>query len=119
MNYNILSYIIYVMLSIYIIVWVGKMFHKNGRIFIVSLFNGQTETADTTNNILLVAYYLFNIGYAVIQFSYWQQISNTATMIYSITYKSGILILLLALLHYNNMFIIYILSRKKKISIHN
>ncbi len=119
MNYNILSYIVYAVVTIYIIVWVGKMFHRNGRIFILDLFQGQTVTADNTNNLLLVAYYLFNIGYAVMQFNNWEHIEDTASMIAGIGYKSGILVLLLAVLHYNNMFIIYLLSKNKTKSIHN
>lgn len=118
MNYNILSYISYSIVTIYIIVWVGKMFHHNGRIFILDLFDGQPDTADTTNNLLLVAYYLFNIGYAIMQFSNWEHISDIASMVSSIARKSGVLVLLLAGLHYNNMFIIYLLSKNKTKSIH-
>lgn len=118
MNYNILSYIIYSFVTIYIIVWVGRKFHQNGRIFIINLFNENTESADTTNNLLLIAYYLFNIGYAILQFSYWRPIKDISTVISSIASKSGILILLLALLHYNNIFIIYQFSKRKQKSLH-
>lgn len=118
MNYNILSYAIYAVITIYIIVWVGKMFHRNGRIFILSLFKNQTEMADTTNNLLLVAYYLFNIGYTIVQLSYWKHIPDIASTLSSVGQKSGILILMLAALHYNNMFIIYLLSKNKMKSIH-
>ncbi|PZP46153.1 MAG: hypothetical protein DI598_12475 [Pseudopedobacter saltans] len=118
MNYNILSYLIYSVIMIYIIIWVGKKFHQNGRIFIVQLYNGQIESVDTTNNLLLVAYYLFNMGYAILQFSSWPQVEDIATVISSVSKTSDLLILILALLHYNNMFIIYLLSKRKQKSIH-
>lgn len=119
MNYNILSYGIYALITFYIIIWVGKMFHSNGRVFILSLFQGQEELTTTTNNLLLIAYYLLNIGYAIIQFSYWQHIQHISTMISSIAIKTGMLILILATLHYGNMLVIYIISIKNKKSINH
>lgn len=112
MNYNILCYTIYAILTIYIIIWVGKLFHRNGRVFIIKLFNDNSSLSDTTNNIILVAYYLFNIGYAVIQFSFWDHVANAGELIASIADKTGILILILAATHYCNLFIIYTLSGK-------
>ena len=76
MNYNILSYLIYGCITFYIIYNVGKMFHSNGRVFILLFFHQNESLTDTTNNILLIAYYLFNIGYAVMQLSFWQHVSN-------------------------------------------
>jgi hypothetical protein len=113
MNFNIISYLLYGCITIYIIYYVGKLFHRNGRIFILRLFQQNESLADTTNNILLMAYYLFNIGYAVIQFSFWKQVSGIDDLISSISTKTGMLILILALTHYFNMFLIYLLSNKK------
>jgi hypothetical protein len=114
MNYNILSYTIFSLITIYIIIWVGRLFHRNGRIFILSFFQNKEELTDTTNNLLLTGYYLFNIGYAIIQFSYWKKIETIADMLSSTLERTGILILILAFLHYNNMLIIYVISNYKK-----
>jgi hypothetical protein len=113
MNYNILAYSIFALITIYIILWVGRLFHKNGRIFILSLFHKNEQLADTTNNLLLIGYYLFNIGYAVIQLSYWKTIITRNELLSSIATKIGTLVLLLATMHYINMFIIYQLSKNK------
>ena len=113
MNYNILSYLVYGCISVYIIYYVGKLFHRNGRIFILRLFNQNESLADTTNNILLLAYYLFNIGYAVLQFSLWENVMGPDTLIASISMKTGILVLILAVTHYFNIALIYFLSTKK------
>lgn len=113
MNYNILSYLIYALLTIYMIVWVGRQFHRNGRVFILSLFAHRENIADTTNNLLLMGYYLFNIGYAILQFSFWAEVPNVTSLLASIANKTAVLVLILAGLHYNNMFIIYILSKNK------
>ncbi len=110
MNYNILSYLIYGCITIYIIWHVGSVFHKNGRVFILQLFQGNEAMTDTTNNILLLAYYLFNIGYAVLQFSYWETVTGVNSLVSSISVKAGTLILILAVMHYCNLALIYFLS---------
>lgn len=112
MNYNILSYCIYGCITIYIIWWVGKLFHRNGRIFILRLFHQNESMTDTTNNLLLMAYYLFNIGYAVVQFSLWKKVGGIDTMISSIAARTGILVMILAVTHYFNIGLIYFLSKK-------
>jgi hypothetical protein len=112
MNYNLISYLIYGCITVYIIYYVGKLFHRNGRVFILRLFNNNEMLTDTTNNLLLMAYYLFNIGYSVVQFSFWKRISGVDTMIASIAVKAGTLVIILATTHYLNMSLIYFLSKR-------
>ena len=119
MNYNIAAYLIYLVLIIFIIVYVGKLFHKNGRIFILSLFGGDAHLADTVNNILLIAYYLFNIGYAFVTLRYWDKIISAETLISSISSNTGTLIFILSSTHYLNMIMIYFLSKHKPLISHN
>lgn len=112
MNYNVISYLIYGCVTVYIIYYVGKLFHRNGRIFILRLFHENESLTDTTNNILLMAYYLFNIGYSVVQFSLWKTVSGIGIMIASIAMKTGILLTILAVTHYFNLSLIYFLSKR-------
>lgn len=119
MNYNILSYSIYGCITVYIIFWVGKAFYRNGRVFILRLFHQNEALTDTTNKILLMAYYLFNIGYAVIQFSFWEKVYGIATMISSIATKTGILVMILAVTHYFNILLIYLLSKRNYYSLNS
>lgn len=72
---------------------------------------------DTTNNILLMAYYLFNIGYAIMQFSVWKKVTGIDDMIAFIATKTGILITILAVTHYFNICLIYFLSKKNQLFI--
>lgn len=113
MNYNIPAYMIYLILTIFIIVYVGKLFYKNGRIFILALFKGDQALTENVNNILLIAYYLFNIGFAFVTLRHWDKILNLRTLVSSISSNMGILIFILAIAHYMNMGLIYYLSRTK------
>lgn len=112
MNYNILAYCIFLISTVFVILYVGHLFYTNGRIFIHQLFQHNSQLADTTNKILLLAYYLFNIGYAFLQLKGWGIIAKHAQLISSLSMGIGRLILILAITHYFNMLSIYLISKK-------
>ena len=116
MNYNIVAYIIFLLLMVFIIVFVGKYFYRNGRIFIISLFNGNVSLADHINKLLLVAYCLFNTGFAFVTLQLWQKIENLEMLFSSLSRNMGLLILILACTHYGNMLGIYLLSKSDSIT---
>ncbi len=57
------SYFVYLAISLTVTVWVAKTLHKRGRIFLVDAFHGQQELADSINHLLVVGFYLINVGY--------------------------------------------------------
>ena len=119
MNYNVFAYIVYLIMTIFMIVFVGRLFYRNGRVFILSLMKDDSATTDHLNNILLVAYYLFNIGYAFMKLRFWQKVGNLEILISSIANNMSVLIFILATTHYMNMLLIWYLSRSKNYSLTN
>lgn len=116
MNYNVCAYIVYITLMVFIIVYVGRHFYKNGRIFILTLLEGNVSLTDYLNKLLLVAYYLFNIGYTFLKLKYWQKVTNIEVLFSSLSMNMGVLVLILAFTHYVNMAAIYLLSKSKSIT---
>ena len=117
MNYNVSAYIVYLILTVFIIVFVGRLFYRNGRVFILGLMKDDAATTDYLNNILLVAYYLFNIGYAFVKLRFWQKVENLEMLVSSIANNMSVLIFILASTHYMNMLLIWYLSGSKKTSL--
>ena len=116
MTYNISAYIIYITLMVFIILVVGRHFYNNGRLFILSLLKGHVVLADYINKLLLVAYYLFNCGYAFLKLKHWQKIESSEELFSSLSINMGVLILILAITHYFNMLVIYFLSKSNSIT---
>jgi hypothetical protein len=116
MNYNTPAYIIFLILIIFIIVYVGRYFYTNGRIFIIALFNGNVMLGDHINKLLLIAYYLFNIGYSFLKLKQWQKIIDLESLFSSLAANISTLIFILALVHYFNMLVIYLLSKSNSIT---
>jgi len=104
MNYNIISYIIYLPVIFFITIKVGWMFYKNGELFLVDVFGNDIDLIKKTNSLLLTGYYLVNLGYSILTISLWEKINHTIELINVMSTTLGKIIVLLALLHYNNIF---------------
>ena len=104
MNYNILTYCIYLPIISLIMIKIGWLLYNNGKIFLVRLFNNKNSLVDQVNKLLLVGFYFVNIGYAIYTIAYWELVTNTVEIVYSLSNHLGIMILSLAILHYNNLF---------------
>jgi hypothetical protein len=83
---------------------IGWVFYKNGELFLMAIFNGDTEIVKNVNTLLLVGYYLLNIGYAILSIAYWESINNYIDLINSLSLKLGEIMLTLAIMHFNNIF---------------
>ncbi|SHH26106.1 hypothetical protein [Winogradskyella jejuensis] len=113
MNYNLITYCIYLPIIIFIMVKIGWLFYKNGEVFLLNLFQNNSELVKSINNLLLIGYYLTNIGYAIITIAYWEYVDSAIEMLNSLSHTIGKIILLLALMHYNNIFWLKHLNKSK------
>lgn len=114
MNYIILSYVIYMPLTIALTVWVAKTLFTNGRVFLVDIFHGDEMLADSVNRLLVVGFYLINIGYAVYTLKIFETIDNAQLVIETLSVKLGAIILILGGMHFFNLFVFFKLRRRAK-----
>lgn len=114
LNFNILAYLLYGLGTIIIIYYLGRYFHHYGRVYILALFKDRPQLADSTNNLLLLLYYLLNMGYAIIQFYFWEIIVTFPHLLHSLTTQFATIILLLGFIHYLNLFTIYFISSRQQ-----
>lgn len=112
MNYIIITYIIYLLLTVSITIWVARTLFKNGKIFLVDIFNGNQELANSVNNLLLTGFYLINIGYAVYTLQVTNSITNMQLVIEELSIKIGLIILILGAMHFFNLYIFFKLRKK-------
>jgi hypothetical protein len=112
MNYYILTYLVYLSVSITLTVLVANVLFKNGRIFLVDIFEHNEPLADSVNKLLLVGFYLINIGYVSIALKETYSIVNYQEVIERLSYKIGVIILVLGAMHFFNLFIFFKLRKK-------
>ncbi|MBN8824946.1 MULTISPECIES: hypothetical protein [unclassified Spirosoma] len=115
MTYTIVTYAFYLLLVIPTTVWVGHTLFRNGRIFLVDIFHANTELADSVNKLLLIGFYLLNIGYAVMLLRVSEIVKTPQEVFEVLSYKVGGILLLLGLIHLTNL---YVLFKVRKRTLH-
>jgi len=110
---TILVYTIYLLLAALITVLVGKDLHRNGYYLILDLFDNE-EFSKTVNNLLLTGYYLVNIGYIAITVSQFGAVETVVLAIEELSRKVGTIVLILGILHFNNIIVLHVLSKRKQ-----
>jgi hypothetical protein len=105
------SYLLYLTLSVGLTVWVARTLHKNGRIFLVDTFLGNEKLADSVNHLLVVGFYLINIGYVSIALKYGDKPLTIPGTIETISTKVGAVMLVLGVMHFFNL---YVFSRMRR-----
>ncbi|EHQ27754.1 hypothetical protein [Mucilaginibacter paludis] len=112
MNYFILTYTFYLIISIALTVWVAKVLFKNGRIFLVDIFHGNTLLADSVNKLLVVGFYLVNIGYMSLALKEVGAIPDTQVVVEVLSRKLGWIILILGGMHFLNLIVFFKLRNR-------
>ena len=112
MNYIIITYSFYLIITICLTIWVARTLFKNGKVFLVDIFHGNKELADSVNNLLIVGFYLINLGYAVYTLQVANEINNTQQIIEMLSVKIGLIILILGFMHFFNLYIFFTLRKR-------
>ena len=101
---SLITYAVYAFVSVAMTIWVARTLHKNGRIFLVDAFHGNEAMADSVNHLLVVGFYLINLGFVSIFLSYGTKPSNAVEAVEYFATKFGIVLLALGAMHFFNMF---------------
>ena len=104
MNTSLSIYTAYFLVSLGMTIWVARTLHKNGRFFLVEAFAGRQELADSVNHLLLVGFYLINIGFILLFLRVGPKPADIVEGVEYISTKLGIVILVLGGMHFFNMF---------------
>jgi TRAP-type C4-dicarboxylate transport system permease large subunit len=105
------SYFVYLAVSLAVTIWVAKTLHRRGRIFLVDAFHGSEELADSVNHLLVVGFYLINVGYVAFALRTSDNPANLRQAIELVSDKLGLVLLVLGLMHFFNL---YVFSRVRR-----
>jgi hypothetical protein len=93
----------YLAISIALTVWVARTLHKNGRIFLVDCFHGNTDLADSVNHLLVVGFYLINVGFVTLALRFGVLAGDMKEALESLSTKVGLVLLVLGAMHFFNL----------------
>lgn len=112
MSYILLLYSLYLAITVILTIWVARTLFRNGKVFLIDIFHGNKELAQAVNNLLLVGFYLVNLGYAVYTLRVEYTVNNTRELIEELSVKTGAIILILGGMHFFNMFVFFKLRKR-------
>src|SRR4029453_16797127 len=87
MNPIVITYLLYLVISIALTVWVAQTLFKNGRLFLVDVFHGNEPLADSVNHLLVVGFYLINLGYVSLMLKIGYDVKNAQEGIEALSSK--------------------------------
>ena len=104
MNHTVAAYLLYLPVSVAMTIWVARTLHKNGRVFLVQAFHGREDMADSVNHLLVVGFYLINVGFITAALRYGDKPRDFQEMIEFLSWKLGVVLLVLGGMHFFNIF---------------
>ena len=100
------TYLAYLAISVALTIWVARTLSKNGRVFLVNSFDSDERLADSVNHLLVVGFYLINMGYVTLALKLGDKPATTQGAIEFLSTKVGLVLLVLGAMHFFNVFVI-------------
>jgi hypothetical protein len=99
------TYACYLIISVGLTIWVARTLHRNGRIFLVDAFHGNEPLADSVNHLLVVGFYLINIGYVTLMLKIEGAPQVASQAIEFLSTKVGMVLVVLGGMHFFNLYV--------------
>ncbi|KLI64908.1 hypothetical protein [Aurantiacibacter marinus] len=97
------SYFAYLVIAIGMTGWVARTLSTNGEVFLIDCFGHDELLARSTNHLLVVGFYLVNIGFILLTISLGAEPETYAEAIRFVATKVGLAVLVLGFWHFFNM----------------
>ncbi len=116
MNETVITYSLYLGIAIALTIWVARTLHKNGRVFLNDCFHGNEELADSVNHLLVVGFYLINIGFISLYLKTTEEVMGIRGIFEALSGKMGIVLLVLGAMHFFNLLVFTKMRRRGRIA---
>ena len=114
MDLTLLEYVVYLAASVVLTVWVGRTLYVNGRRFLVEVMADE-GLADSVNHLLLVGFYLVNLGVAALLINATGRLASTPELVRTLATQLGIVLLVLGGMHLTNVFVLQRLRHSSQV----
>lgn len=97
------AYALYLVITLALTIWVARTLSHNGEVFLIRCFGQDAALARSTNHLLVVGFYLVNIGFITLTLSLGQEPATIPATIRFLSSKVGLAVLVLGAMHFFNM----------------
>ena len=108
------TYLSYLVLAVPLTIWVAGTLSRNGRVFLKDVFAGYDELADAVNRLLVVGFYLLNLGFVTLYLRVDREVYTLRGVFEVLSVKIGIVMLLLGVIHFCNVYVFNAIRRRSR-----
>lgn len=105
MDLAVLSYALYLVITVPVTIWVGRTLSRNGKLFLVDVFTGREDLAQAVNSLLVVGFYLLNLGFVALFMSGSGFMNSARVVVEHVSIKVGVVLLVLGVIHLANVWV--------------
>lgn len=105
-SFSFIEYSIYFIVALAITIWVGRTLFRSGRPFLMEAFHGNPAMADSVNNLLIIGFYLVNVGFMLLFLSTGSAPTRSLTVVEHLSAKLGVVVIVLGVMHLVNLLVL-------------
>ena len=115
MDLTVVAYLAYLLIAVPLTVWVGRTLAQNGRVFLVDVFSGNDALAEAVNKLLVVGFYLLNLGVVALYLRVDEQVATARQVVEVLSVKLGVVLLMLGVVHLFNVYVFTKIRRRNRL----
>lgn len=104
--YVMIVYVAYATVAIALTAFLARTLFRNGGVFLRDVFGDRAGVADAVNWLLVVGFYMFNLGYALYTLQSSRGLDALGALQFFVN-RVGALLLVLAVMHLINVFVFW------------
>jgi len=108
----ILTYLAYGAIAVPLVIWLARTLFEHGATFLEDVFDDQPELARAVNRLLVIGFYMLNLGYALLLLTVNSGVATALAAVELLITKLGILLVTLGVIHFLNMFVFWRIRRR-------
>ncbi|MBO0917217.1 hypothetical protein [Streptomyces laculatispora] len=112
MDLTVVAYVVYLLISVALTIWVARTLSRNGRVFLADVLHGNEKLADAVNHLLVVGFYLVNLGFVTLYLKNSDTVADARGLFDALSVKVGVVLLVLGVMHLGNVYVLNKIRRR-------
>ena len=112
MDLTVVTYLLYLAVTVPLTVWVGRALARHGEVFLVDVFHGDVRLAHAVNQLLVIGFYLLNFGYLSYFMASSTDVQTGRQLMEVVSAKAGRVALVIGVIHFGNVWCLNVFRRR-------
>lgn len=113
-NKIVVAYLVYLPVALGLTLYVARTLFRNARVFMLDIFRGKADIADSTNRLFEVGFYLVNMGFALKVLEINSVLETNQQLVEALASKVGGFAIYLGVMLFLNMYLFFRGRRKSR-----